>query len=203
MEKCAASGECLRPACYLLEDDAHHMRKHLCYFHAACLPQTHNNNNQDKLALLQVSIAKQQAKPFKNLAAEVWDSLSIEFKDAEAKQRSIKPPPPPRLAHTPPPPLPPQPPEPPAATSNKRARESFFDLVQQQTDDNNTPLLLVTPCPDETCPQCSTKGMISYQCISSAISASKSDTWGNSSRPDRVLKYTCANCSYAWLVEEG
>ncbi|KAH9259930.1 hypothetical protein BASA81_001690 [Batrachochytrium salamandrivorans] len=184
METCS-NETCQRPACYALEH-----KGCLCYFHAACLPP-----GSGALTLLQISTAQQQAKPFKLLASEVWDSLALELKDAQASK--LKNSQTPRIPNRPPLPLDQ---EEASSSSKKHPRVSFFTLVENAGSSTST-----TAAPEltEPCPRCLDSKLVSYVCISSAISAGKSDTWGNSSRPDRVLKYTCGACHHSWLVEEG
>lgn len=174
---------CQRPACYALEH-----KGCLCYFHAACLPP-----GSGALTLLHISTAQQQAKPFKLLASEVWDSLALELKDAQnsklkASRAAVRHP---VVVVA----------EEEASSSRKQARVSFFTLVENASTTTTT--TTAAPEPTEPCPRCSDRKSVSHVCISSAISAGKSDTWGNSSRPDRVLKYTCGACHHFWLVEEG
>jgi hypothetical protein len=185
---------CVRPACCTIGEEES-QEKHYCYFHVAC-------EKKAKIKFYDLKTAQRQAKEFRQVATQVWEDLAQELEDVGLKKRKKESTDMPQQVAKPARPAEPVA----AATSKKPKREQVWDIIVDpgtRSTDNQTISLTTQQKYDGACPNCKAIGTVTFQCISSAISAGKSDTWGSSSRPDRVFRYTCSTCLYSWLVEEG
>lgn len=189
VHKCEAD-RCAKPACCQFNGG-----KRLCYFHVAM-------EKDGEITFFDMASAKRQATELKHVAAHVWEDLVDELEDVakrvKPKQAASQKTPEARSV---------TPAAPVAITVNKRVN-LWDDLHKSEASrskgkEPNADEDILTSKSDIPCPNCHSEGTVRYRVLSSAIEASKADTWGSSSRPDRILRYNCLKCKHEWTVEEG